>query len=326
MILVDSTANGAIIALLQRKTDMNQQDLKKFVQDNPKLVSMRPAGEGLFVLKYKKTVFYNDLWNDYLEECRGTIVDQDFNIISRPFTKIYNYGIEKKAPKLDPSTLVTAYRKVNGFMVAMTWYNRDILVSTTGSTDSDYVNMAKEMMLTHMCWEDWQLELCSVSGTTLMFECVHPNDPHIVVEKPGMYFLGHRENTWDSKVHGFGVSMANHYHGYAVNALRCHAPESYVLPLDELVAKVKTVQHEGFVFYTQDNVSAKIKSPYYLTSKWVARNPRTDKLMDTKNDIKKNIDEEYYGLIDAIRLNIEAYTAMNEQARLAWCRQFLETT
>ena len=305
---------------------MNQNDLAEYVKSNPKLVSMRPAGDGIYVLKYKKTVFFDDLWNDYLEECRGTIVDNDFNVISRPFTKIYNYGIESKAPVLDANTLVTAYRKVNGFMVAMTWYNGDILVSTTGSTDSPYVAMAKEMMLTHQSWEDWQMALSGYDckGMTFMFECVHPNDPHIVVEKPGMYFLGWRENSWDSKVHGYGELMAGCWQDFARNDLKCFEPEPMITTMGELLTLSKTVKHEGFVFYTEDGVSAKIKSPYYLTSKWVARNPRTDKLVDLNKDIKHNIDEEYYGLIDAIRLNIEAYTAMNEQERLEWVRNFLE--
>jgi hypothetical protein len=87
----------------------------------------------------------------------------------------------------------------------------------------------------------------------------------------------------------------------------------------------KECKHEGFVFYTEDGVSAKIKSPYYLTSKWVARNPRTDKLVDLNKDIKHNLDEEYYGLIDAIRENIVAYTAMDEQERLDWVRNYMET-
>jgi hypothetical protein len=85
----------------------------------------------------------------------------------------------------------------------------------------------------------------------------------------------------------------------------------------------KECKHEGFVFYDENGVGAKIKSPYYLTSKWVARNPRTDKLVDMKKDIKHNIDEEYYPLVDAIRANIVEYTAMDEQARLAWIREQL---
>jgi hypothetical protein len=69
-------------------------------------------------------------------------------------------------------------------------------------------------------------------------------------------------------------------------------------------------------------VSSKIKSPYYLTAKWVARNPRTDKLL-TK-EFREQIDEEYYPLLDHIRNNIKIYTVMDEQARLTWVRNYLE--
>ena len=302
---------------------MNAEELRNFVSKNPKLVSMKLVDDDLYILKYRKTVFFNDLWNEYIEECRGTVVDGAFNVVSRPFTKVYNYGIEERAPKLSPDTLVTAYRKANGFMVAVTWHRGDVLVSTTGSVESPFVDMAKEMMLKHMDWTDWRIAVCAAYGLTLMFECVHPNDPHIIVEEPGMYFLGYRENSWDSQVKGFGADIANHWEEYAEGTLNCKTVESYVLPLGELMKKVKTVRHEGFVFYTKDNASSKIKSPYYLTSKWVARNPRTDKLVDMKNDIKHKLDEEYYPLVDAIRANIEEYTAMGEQARLVWVRKFL---
>lgn len=298
---------------------MFKEDLKRYVEENPKLVSMKPVGDGIFVLKYRKKVFYDGLWNNFLEECRGTIVDSDFNVVSRPFTKVYNYGIEKQAPVLSDDTKVVAYRKVNGFMVAMTWYNNDILVSTTGSTDSEYVTMAKEMMLKHQCMEDWRFAVRDAAGTTLLFECVHPNDPHVVVEEPGMYFLGWRENRWDSVVHGWSSSGV--WREYAKYDLSCYSAESYDVTIGELQKMVKECQSEGFIFYTPSGVSAKIKSPYYLTSKWVARNPRTDKLMT--EGFKKQIDEEYYPLLTHIRTNIDAYTAMSEQERLAFTRQFL---
>jgi hypothetical protein len=298
---------------------MFKDELKKYVETSG-LVNMKPAGDGIYVLKYKKKVFYDNLWNDYIAECRGTIVDKDFNLVSYPFTKIYNYGIEKSAPVLADDTEVTAFRKVNGFMVAATWYKGDVLVSTTGSTDSDYVAMAKEMMLSHMSWEDWQLAFNRVDmdNLTVMFECVHPNDPHIVPEKAGMYVLGYRDNAWNSKV-GHNRSILE---GLAVG-FNCFVPEHYKVTLGKLKTMTKECRHEGFVFYTEDGVSAKIKSPYYLTSKWVARNPRTDKLVDLNRDIKHNLDEEYFPLVDAIRANIEAYTAMDEQSRLAWVREQL---
>jgi hypothetical protein len=300
---------------------MFKDELKKFVAENPNLVTMKPAGDGIFVLKYKRKVFYDNLWNDYLEECRGTIVDEDFNVVSRPFTKIYNYGIEDKAPTLSADTVVTAHRKVNGFMAAVTVRNGELLVSTTGSTANDFVDYAKEMMAKHAPLADWLMVLntADTEGMTFMFECVHPSDPHIIVEKPGMYLLGYRENSWDSKVGHSPVVIID-----LASALNCFHAESFTTNMAQLQVMAKECKHEGFVFYTEDGVSAKIKSPYYLTSKWVARNPRTDKLVDLNKDIKHNLDEEYYPLVDAIRANITEYTAMNEQTRLSWVRNFVE--
>ena len=299
---------------------MFKEELKKFVEANPQLVSMKPAGEGIFVLKYRKSVFYRGLWNEYIAECRGSIVDKDFNLVSYPFTKIYNYGIEKEAPVFSEiDTMVCAYRKVNGFMVSLTWHNGDVLVSTTGSTSGDFVDMAKEMMLKHMPWADWQMALMAddCRDMTFMFEACHKSDPHIIQEEEGLHLLGYREKTWGSKVgHEPAVleQLGEMFH--------CFVPECFHVTVAALKNMVKTVKHEGFVAYSEEGVAFKIKSPYYLTAKWVARNPRTDKLM--REDFKKQIDEEYYPLLEHIRENIEEYTAMDEQARLAWVRQFLD--
>ena len=294
---------------------MNKIELRNWVEKNPKLVKMRESVNypGLFVLKYTKRVFYDGLWNRFLEECRGTVIDKDFNIVSRPFTKVYNYGVEKQAPKLADNVVVDAWRKVNGFMVSVTWHDGDILVSTTGSLDSDFCTMARELIDV----EKYRAVCAAWPNMTFMFECVHKNDPHIIPEQEGMYLIGYRQKDWNSK-----ITMEP-------KALDVFARQFGTLPVEyfrvtvgEVMAMTKEVKHEGFVFYTEDGVSSKIKSPYYLTSKWVARNPRTDKLMS--DQIKQQIDEEYYPLVDKIRANIEDYTAMDEQARLAWVREALE--
>lgn len=205
-------------------------------------------------------------------------------------------------------------------MVAVSYHNNDVLVSTTGSTSGDFVEYAKEMMLKHMPWADWQMAMMAddCRDMTFMFECVHPSDPHIVVEKPGMYILGYREKTWGSKV-GHDPCMLQDLS----IMFNCFKPESVTASMAAVKNLVKTVKHEGFVFYDENGVGAKIKSPYYLTAKWVARNPRTDKLMTP--EFREQIDEEYYPLLDAIRENIVAYTSMDKQARLAWVRGYLET-
>ena len=294
---------------------MFREKLKQYVESSS-LVNMRECGDGIYVLKYKKKVFYDNLWNEYIAECRGSIVDQDFNLVAYPFTKIYNYGIEKSAPVLADDVRVTAYRKVNGFMVACTWYNGDVLISTTGSTDSPYVDMAREMIGDNL---DRYRKICKeYEGNTFMFECVHPRDPHIVPEQPGMYLLGMRKNEWCSPIEANAAIMM-----LLQNAFRTRIVQSFYTSMGQLLQEVKTVKHEGFVFYTDEgNVSSKLKSPYYLTAKWVARNPRTDKLL-TK-EFREQIDEEYYPLLEHIRSNIDTYTVMDEQARLAWVRNYME--
>jgi hypothetical protein len=134
-----------------------------------------------------------------------------------------------------------------------------------------------------------------------------------------MYLLGFRENVWGSRVQYDSFTLRD-----LAKELGCYTPECTVTNMGRIQELTKECRHEGYVVYTDDGRSTKIKSPYYLVNKWVARNPRTDKLVDLKNDIKRSIDEEYHGLIDYIRENIVEYTAMTEQQRLEWVRTYME--
>lgn len=297
---------------------MNAAEMKAYVEANPRLVSKKETSNpDLFVLKYQRRVFFDSLWNEFLEECRGTIVDKDYNVIARPFTKIYNYGIEDAAPKLDPSTKVTAYRKVNGFMASLTWYNGDILVSTTGSIDSDFVGYIKEMMQLESLWDNWKSHIQAFAGYTLMFECVHPSDPHIVPEIQGMYFLGMRKNTWDSTVDGYGKDVADKWRYMAENLFNCEFAEPIYTTVGDLVETSKKVKHEGFVAYTECGESFKIKSPFYLATKAMARKK------DIMNLNKQFVDEEFYPLLEHLRANQDFFNALDEQAKLSCIRSFL---
>lgn len=290
---------------------MNKQDIQNFVENNPQLVSKRATSkDGLFVLKYKKSVFYNNLWNEYLEECRGTIIDAEYNVIQRPFTKIYNYGIEANSPKLSDDTLVTAYRKVNGFMAAITYYNNELLISTTGSINSQFVDYIIESID-----YDRYIQVCKQYPTfTFLFECVHPLDPHIIPEKFGMYLLGYREKTWESV-----VDIDSMLYDFFVRQFDCFSCERALTTISNLLKITQHVKHEGFVFYTSNGVSAKLKSPYYLIQKALAR----------KKDImslnKQIVDEEYYPLIEHLTSIKESFNELGEQQRLEYIRNWISS-
>ena len=294
-------------------------DLKEYVERNPKLVKARDIGNGLCILKYTRHVFFKGLWDEYLEECRGTVVDSDFNVVSRPFTKIYNYGIDKEAPQFPDDAFVDALRKINGFLINVTMYKGELLVTSSGSASSPHVDMAMEYIDPVRHTLENLLTKTLMNNHTLMFECVHPEDPHIIDEDSGLYLLGARENAWFSD-----VKCDEYLLDALAFTLGVNTPEYYgCVTIGELKEWNRDVNHEGFVFYTDIGESAKMKSPYYLAAKFLSRLGNTDKLFE--KDIDTRIDEEFYPLIEAVRKNIDEFTGLDEQERLAWIKKFFDT-
>ena len=268
---------------------------------------------GVKILKYRPIVFYDGMWNDFLRECRGLVLDMENNIVSYSFTKIHNFRKEADAPEWEDDVEVDVVRKVNGFMVAIGNHNDKLLVSTTGSIDSDFAVLARS----HVTPELEQFILNTDGSMTFMFECCDPKDPHIVDEEPGLYFLGLRENVFGSRIHYNPQHEV--WHSLGVKTI----PVEY-MTVGEVKEALKTCRHEGYVMYsermTEVQEASKWKSPYYLIKKLFMRG-NIDRLM--AKDIKQTIDEEYYPLCDAIAADPDVFAALDEADRKVWIEQFL---
>jgi hypothetical protein len=217
---------------------------------------------------------------------------------------------------------VIAVGKVNGFMAAATHVNgHGWVVSTTGSLDSDFVQIAKKYITP---------DILRVLGSripdkkiTWLFEIVDPTDPHIIPEKPGAYLIGAR--------------VVTHSADYSSNAIREDWLDNVALsaglmrPLwkearfGDIVKEVKDCQHEGFVVYGK-HTSLKIKSPYYLVSKFLARmnSEKLASMLEKPAIMKQRIEEEHYQLVDFLVANKDEFLNLGEQARLIFIRQYFE--
>lgn len=293
-------------------------NIREEFEKNKNLVTRKETNvPGLFVLKYKRKVFYNDIWNNFLRECRGMIIDNDWNIVSLPFKKIHNFGIEKDAPKFDPEEAVFASRKVNGFMIAVTLYNNELLWSTTGSIDSEFIGFAKEIYNSWTDQERISFKEKLFENLTFMFECVHPSDPHIVHEEPGLYFIGYRPKKLDSNPILFPEDFESHaWAGTPVKVV-----ETFTVAFKDLQTMAKKATHEGFVFenlFGDDYRCSKIKSPHYLTKKALMRGNWEKFLNKTSRNV---LDEEFIPLFDHIHnVEKEKFFEMDEMTR----RSFIE--
>lgn len=287
-------------------------ELKAFAEANPRLVTVRPSKRypELRVVKYHRRVFYDALWTPQLQEMRGLVVDSDWNPVVRPFTKVFNRG--EKGTDFDRDDDVIAVTKINGFMAA---YTRDPIhgniVSTTGSLDSDFVDLARQ----HLSWLDEEMV---PDGLTLLWEIVDPTDPHIIPEQAGAWLIGAR---WVES--GFSVSeteldaMAMEF---GARALR---PDHFGARFSDVVLRARSCRHEGFMVYRlADGAALKIKSPYYLVKKLMARK-RADKITpEWLAGCRQTIDEEYYPLLDHLLENKEQFVALDEQDRLEYLREY----
>lgn len=291
---------------------ITSQDIKNFVEINPKLVRKKETSiPGVYVLKYNNKCFYDSIWNKYIINCRGHVVDDDYNLIINPFTKIFNFGIEKDAPSINDDEYVFVSRKVNGFLFNVSWdkVRNQPIFGTTGSIDSKYVEYGKDLFYEYEV--DDFLNDVKESNCTFMFEAVHPDDPHIIPEDSGLYYIGSRENTWNSPIQ---LPIIHNYpFGYA---------EAFGIQMCALKEKLKTCKHEGYVIYAGDGRVTKIKSPYYLIKKFFARCNNTQKLLE--RNVEKRYPEEYYPLINHIQSNVEEFTCLSEQDRLIYIRNYLE--
>lgn len=311
---------------------MDIQELRDYIENNPNLISVKKSDTypELYILKYKNKCFYENIWNCYIETCRGKVIDKDYNIIVNPFEKIYNYGIELNAPVLNDDEPILALRKFNGYMAAVSKYRGEIIVSSTGSLDSTYVNLAREMILARTKKSEY------FEGITTLYEIVHSSDPHIIPEEEGIYYIGQRDNNVNSKV-WYNVTIKFNWmfnkesfynseidDGYSCNR-NVFVPKVNFTTLGKLKEHVKDVKHEGFVFYTLDGKCAKIKSPYYLTNKFLVRKS-PEKLIDIlkADNYKKYIKEEFYTLCKNLKENIKEFSAMNEQDRLQYIRRYFD--
>ena len=287
-----------------------------------KLINRRESQRypGLFVKKFTKKVFWDNLWHEDsgLLESRGHVELADGTIVIRPFTKIFNY--QENGTTIDPEETCVLVRKINGFMACATYIPqiKEVVISTTGSLDSGFVSIAETHLQSAKNWIKWIYDVEGVSKT-FMFEICDYTDVHIIPEDFGAYLIGMREVDNDSPYFSnWDLELALDAAALNMDVKR---PNWYCDEFKNVLSDVNVCQHEGYVVYGQASKTAlKIKSPYYLALKAMAR----------KKDImtldKKRVDEEYYGLIDHLTAYdvADMFNALSEQDRLTYIRDYFQ--
>lgn len=272
---------------------------------------------GLSVLKYKNNVFWDNLWHTdpRLLECRGMVVDAEDNVIIWPFTKIFNRFENGTDLPLDQQ--VVCVRKVNGFMATAAVRGEKLLVSTTGTLDSEFSTLARKHL------DELKFDRVAFpEDFTFIFEICDRSDPHIIDEEEGAYLIGVRDLALN------GVMVEEHKLDRIAEVIGAKRPTWDIVPFGDVVYNVQHVHHEGFVVRSIEapySLLLKIKSPHYLAKKFLMRggDNKWDMIWDNPQEARKRIDEEYYSLLEWLRFAFEKeeWKALDSQVR----REKIET-
>jgi RNA ligase len=128
----------------------------------------------LFIYNYTKQAESEHMWNEATKMCRGLILDNNMNIVARPFAKFYNYeelqGLGIKIPDLP----FEVYEKLDGSLGILYFADGKPYIATRGSFDSDQAKHATKVLYNK--YAD-KLHLLDQSKTYL-FEIIY-NDPEV---------------------------------------------------------------------------------------------------------------------------------------------------
>lgn len=116
---------------------------------NKGLATRKDNGK-LSTFKYARKVMFDYLWDKHpeLRECRGHTYDStNGNLVVAAPTKTFNYLENNTWKHVDTNIKIEAYKKYNGFMATLSFYENEIVVGTTGTTDSEYAKLARHEIL-----------------------------------------------------------------------------------------------------------------------------------------------------------------------------------
>ena len=203
----------------------------------------------LSIYNYSRTCQYDKLWDDITLNCRGLVLDNEGNVIAKPFPKFFNY--EEHTPEEIPNELFDVYEKMDGSLGICFHYNGEWHMATRGSFTSEQAIKGKEML------DKLNTQFGLISGYTYLFEIIYPEN-RIVVDYGGaekLVVLGAYNNETGNEVSVY--EMVNE--GFEVVTRYNTFGEGF----DVLKREISNSK-EGYVIRFKNGMRMKIKGDEYV--------------------------------------------------------------
>jgi len=146
---------------------MDIKKLNDLISENYIMCQKHKNAE-LYIYNYTNACQYAGNWNEITTMCRGLILDNQGNIVSRPFNKFFNIEEHKTIPTLP----FEVFEKMDGSLGILYWLDNKPYISTRGSFESEQALKATDILYTKYSHIFDKLK----KDRTYLFEIIYPEN------------------------------------------------------------------------------------------------------------------------------------------------------
>jgi T4 RnlA family RNA ligase len=134
------------------------------------VIKNKHPAEDLYIYNYTQKTQFERVWNETTLACRGLILDENYNIIARPFAKFFNLG-EYENQEI-PNLKFDVFEKMDGSLGILYFLNNQAFMASRGSFNSGQSIKANELLNSKYsdCLDNLD------QSKTYLFEIIYPEN------------------------------------------------------------------------------------------------------------------------------------------------------
>src|ERR1035437_5818205 len=296
----------------RKKMKINVDNLKKMIDEKYISVQKHPDLD-LFIYNYTQKAQFDRVWNNETLQCRGLILDGDFNVVARPFPKFFN--LEEAIDKGEqlPIEDFEVTEKEDGSL-GILYYADDFYLATRGSFVSEQAIKGTEILMKKYGDIDWNPDF------TYLFEIIFPSN-RIVLDYKGMEDL-------------ILLAVIDTKQGTEMPYNELKKKFGGIIPLVKKLDgikdfnKLKELQEdnrEGFVIRFKSGKRYKVKFEEYVRLHRLITGVNARRIWDLLrnkqplDELLERVPDEFFDWVKSTKENLEAqYTGYEDSARWTW--------
>jgi RNA ligase len=289
--------------------DINE--LNKMIDEKLVIVQKHKKAD-YFIYNYGPKAQYERIWNEITLQCRGLILDSNYNVVARPFRKFFN--LEEHTHDDIPKTSFEVYEKMDGSLGILYWIGDMPHIATRGSFESDQAIYATNILHNRYKYVIPNLD----KSKTYLFEIIYPENRIVVnygnVDDLVLLAVIDKATGLDCELEPIGFPIVKRYDG--------------IQDISQL-KKLEENNKEGFVVKFQNGFRLKVKFDDYVRLHRILTNvsSRTiwQHLVDGNDfaEILERVPDEFYDWVKETRINLERnYRLVEEESNKSFHRFF----